>query len=115
MLERQVPWRTIIASIGSVIAAAALVAFIWISARVLLWIMLAALIAMMLNPAVDFFERRIRCRRSLAVALVMAGLTLVCVVLGFIVVSPIVSEGTNIATNLPTFLEEARADRKSVV
>lgn len=82
-----------------------------ISARVLLWIVLSVLLAIMLNPLVDRFERRVHCRRSISVAAVMAGLTLVCGALGFIVVNPLVSEGTNIATNLPTFLEDARAGK----
>ena len=50
--------RTILAVIGIVLAVAAILAIVWISRQVLTWIIVAVFLALALNPAVEFFQRR---------------------------------------------------------
>ncbi len=108
-MERQpIPWRTIWAAISAVVATLTALYLITLLSRVLLWIALAALLATILGPAVNFVELRLRCRRSLAVAVVMLLSTLVASGLIYAVVSPLVNQGTSYAEQVPQFLEDAR-------
>lgn len=107
----RVPWRTIWATIGAILAT---VAVLWLLShvqRVLIWLLVAAFFAIVLNPAVDFLEHRARFRRPLA--------TLVVVIVGLLIlgglitlfVRPLVTEGQQLAQDLPTFVEDAREGR----
>jgi predicted PurR-regulated permease PerM len=108
-VERQpVPWRTIWATIGAVVVTILAMYILALLSRVLLWMALAALLATILGPAVNFVETRLRCRRSLAVAMVMLATTTVAASLIYIVVTPLVNQGTSFAEQVPQFLEDAR-------
>ena len=109
MQREQVPWRTIIASIGSVLVTAALVAIVFIAAQVLLWIAMAALLALILAPPVDRIETRLRCRRAIAVVLVMMTAAIGVSAVAFVIVRPVVTQWTTISTKVPDLLDEARA------
>src|SRR5687767_4302311 len=50
--------RTILAVIAIVLGVAILLAVIWISRQVLTWILVSIFLALALNPAVEFFQRR---------------------------------------------------------
>src|SRR4029450_12848940 len=66
----RVPVRTIAATIGMVLLTAAVLLLGWEVRRVLTWIVVAALLAIILGPLVDITERRLHLRRALATLLV---------------------------------------------
>src|SRR5215218_7000834 len=66
----RVPVRTIAATIGMVLLAAVLLLLGWEVRRVLTWIVVAALLAIILGPLVDIAQRRLHLRRALATLLV---------------------------------------------
>lgn len=66
----RVPVRTIAATIGMVMLTAAVLLLGWDVRRVLTWIVVAALLAIILGPLVDMAERRLHLRRALATLLV---------------------------------------------
>jgi predicted PurR-regulated permease PerM len=72
----RVPVRTIAATIGMVLSTAAVLLLGWEVRRVLTWIVVAALLAIILGPLVDIAERRLHLRRALATLLVF--LAVVC-------------------------------------
>ena len=90
---------------------AALVAIIFIAAQVLLWIAMAALLALILAPPVDRIETRLRCRRAIAVVLVMMTAAIGVSAVAFVIVRPVVTQWTTISTKVPDLLDEARAGR----
>jgi hypothetical protein len=65
----RVPVRTIAATIGMVLLTAAVLLLGWEVRRVLTWIVVAALLAIILGPLVDLTERRLHLRRALATLL----------------------------------------------
>ena len=73
-------------------------------AQVITLLVVALFIALALNPIVETLVRR-DIKRSLAVAIVFAGLVAVFVSLGLIVVPPVVQQGTLLAENAPTYLD----------
>jgi predicted PurR-regulated permease PerM len=68
--QPRVPIRTIAATIGMVLLTAAVLLLGWEVRRVLTWIVVAALLAIILGPLVDIAQRRLHLRRSLATLLV---------------------------------------------
>jgi predicted PurR-regulated permease PerM len=106
-----VPWRTILASVA--VVSATLAAFLLLRelTRVIAWFVVALFFAVILSPAVDAVQRRLRSRRVLATALVyfLAVVALLGMLAAF--VSPIVSRIDEFADTLPTLLDDAEAGR----
>jgi len=75
---REVPWRTIVAAIGVLLATALALLVVYLSSRVLLWVAIAGFFAVVLSGPVGFLEQRCHLRRSLAIGVVV-GLTLATV------------------------------------
>jgi predicted PurR-regulated permease PerM len=71
------PVRTILVVLGTVIAVAIVLEVIWIARHVIVWILISLFLALAMNPAVDYFQRRGIKRRGLA-----AGITYILVLLG---------------------------------
>jgi predicted PurR-regulated permease PerM len=106
--------RTILATIGLVLAA---VAALWVVIevrRVLTWIVVAAFFAVALTPLVDRVQHRLVHRRSVATLLVFLVVlaALAALVAAFAV--PLAKEGTQLAGQLPQLIEDARNGRGPV-
>jgi predicted PurR-regulated permease PerM len=106
-----VPVRTILATIGLVLATVALLWVVVEVRRVLTWILVAAFFAVALTPLVDRVQRRMVHRRSLATLLVFLVVlaALAALVAAFVV--PLAKEGSQLAGQLPQLIEDARAGR----
>ena len=63
------PARTVLVVLGIVLAVAALLEILWIARHVLTWIFIALFLALALNPAVEWTQRRVVARRGIAVTL----------------------------------------------
>jgi predicted PurR-regulated permease PerM len=104
--------RTILATIGLVLATALLLLVLYDVRRVVTWIVVAAFFSVALYPVVGWVQRRLTwCRRSLATLLVFL---LVFLVLGGLIAAftvPLAKEGTAFAQQLPQIIADARAGR----
>src|SRR5512144_953078 len=110
--RERVPVRTILASIGLVLATLLLLWLIVQTRRVLVWVVVAAFFAVALYPVVNWVQRRLtRCRRSLATLAVF--LLVFAVLSGMVALFavPLAREGTDLAGRLPGLLADARAGR----
>lgn len=110
--RERVPVRTILATIGLVLATAVAVLLVVRLERILVWLLVAAFFAVTLYPVVDWVQRRMtRCRRSLAT---LAVFLLVFLVLGGLLtafVVPLAREATQLAGQLPGMVEGVRDGR----
>jgi predicted PurR-regulated permease PerM len=102
-----VPLRTILTVDAVVIAT-------WVAYRllgrlreVILWILIAAFIAVVLNPAVTFLQRR-QLRRGTAVGLVLAVAFLIFIGLLGLFGYPLVNSLTHVAERLPTMVDQVQ-------
>jgi predicted PurR-regulated permease PerM len=112
---RPVPYRTIAATIGMVLATVLVLMVLRDVSRVLTWMVVAAFFAVALYPVVDWTERRItRGRRALATLLVFVVVVLVLAGLITAFVVPLAREGTSFGTDLPDLVDDARAGRGPV-
>jgi predicted PurR-regulated permease PerM len=111
---RRVPVATIAVTIGMVLATGVLLLLAWEARRVLSWIVVAALLAIVLGPAVDLAERRLHLRRSLAALLVFVVAVAAFAGMLTVFIRPLVSEGGQLADKAPAYIEQARAGRGPV-
>jgi predicted PurR-regulated permease PerM len=111
--EREIHFRprTVLSVVLLVIAVAVLLQLLWMAREVITWILIAAFLALALNPLVVFFQRRGIRRRGLA-----AGLTFVLAIgavagLGTAFVPILVDEISQFVDALPGYVEDLTAGR----
>ena len=78
--------------------------------HVLTWILIAALLAAALNPAVEAFERR-GLARGYAAAIVFVLALLVLTGIGFLVIPPLVSQVSDFVNAVPDLIDDITAGR----
>jgi predicted PurR-regulated permease PerM len=108
--RRPVPVRTILTTIGLLLATALLVYVVVLSRQVLTWMVVGLFFAVALYPLVGFVQRRVfrGKRRALATLLVflVVFVALAALVTAFVV--PLATEGTKLAGQLPGIIDDAR-------
>jgi len=95
------------------IAILAVWALLSVAGQVLVLFIVAGLIALILNPAVAFLQRR-RLPRGLAVLAVYVGFFLALGGIGFLVANPISNQVQKFANNLPHLVDEANENLASL-
>jgi predicted PurR-regulated permease PerM len=108
--RRPVPVRTILATIGLVLATALLLYIVVTARQILTWIVVGAFFAVALYPVVGFVQRRVfrGKRRALAtlVVFLVVFIALAALITAFVV--PLTTEGTKLAGQLPGIISDAR-------
>ena len=111
MPGRPVPWRTILAAIGAVLATAVAILIVHEIVRILIWIVIATFFAIVLSPPVNFLQHRLRFPRPLATLLIFVlGIALLAGLL-YAFINPIVRETQKFVDNFPDYVEDAKAGR----
>jgi predicted PurR-regulated permease PerM len=110
----RVPIRTILATVGTVVLTAAVLLLGWEVRRVLTWIVVAALLAVVLGPLVDLAQRRLHLRRALATLLVFLVALVALAGILTVFVRPLADEGPRFIDRVPGYVEQARAGRGPV-
>ncbi|MFF5173436.1 AI-2E family transporter [Micromonospora sp. NPDC000089] len=103
--------RSALIVIGLVLASALALALLWATRRVLVWILVAAFLAVALKPLVDRLQRRLVRRRALATLLVFAAAFVLLAALGTVILLPLLDELRRFVEQAPDLLREARAGR----
>jgi predicted PurR-regulated permease PerM len=102
--------RAILVVLGIILAATAIIAFLFLAWHVITWILIALFLSLALNPAVEFFERR-GLRRSLASLLVFLIALFAFAGLGALLIPPLISQIEEFADAVPGFVEDLTAGR----
>jgi predicted PurR-regulated permease PerM len=106
--DRPVPWRTILATVLVVGGAFLLFELVRELAKPLTWIAVALFFAVVLTPAVDILQRRLRLRRGVATAIVLiTGLLLLTGML-YLFIKPIVDNVQDFVDQLPEAVDDAQ-------
>jgi predicted PurR-regulated permease PerM len=115
-IERVVAFRprTLLLAWGSLIGLAAALWLVWTARHVLTWIVVALFLALALDPAVQWFQRRGVRRRGAAAGLVyVATLVVVGAVLA-ILLPPLISQVQDFANALPGYVHDLTHGRGSL-
>ena len=102
--------RTVIMVLAITLGALLLLALGFLAWQAITWLLIAAFLAMALNPAVAFFERR-GLRRGIASAVVFILALVVFGAIAFLVIPPLVSEVVEFVENLPAILRDLENGR----
>ncbi|HEX2063674.1 MAG TPA: AI-2E family transporter, partial [Acidimicrobiales bacterium] len=108
---RPVPWRTIAAVIGMVLATIVMIQTVLAVSRILVWIVIALFFAVVLTPAVNFVERRLHVPRSLATVMVFLTGFVVLAGMLYTFIRPIVDQSQEFVDNFPRYVEDAKEGR----
>jgi predicted PurR-regulated permease PerM len=102
--------RTVFVVLGLTLLVLFLLSFLYLAWHVITWILIALFLAMALNPAVEFFERR-GLRRGLAAGSVFVIALSAIGLLGFLVIPPLVNQVRDFIDAVPEFIDELTAGR----
>ena len=103
------PVRTILATIGLVLATVVGLYLVVLLARIEAWLVIAAFFAVVLNQPVEFFRRHLHLSRGLSATLVyLLGLCLFAAML-YTFIRPLVEQVQHFADNFSGYVAEARA------
>jgi predicted PurR-regulated permease PerM len=106
--QQPVPVRTILTTIGLVLATAVAVLFVMKVERILIWLIVSLFLATALWPLVDIAERRLHLPRSMAVLTVfVVGGAVLAGIIALLVV-PLVTQGKEFADQLPAYVDQAK-------
>ncbi len=108
------PVRTILATIGLVLATGVGLYLVVILARIEAWLLIAAFFAVVLNQPVEFFRGHLHISRGLSALLVyLLGVGLVAAMM-YAIIRPLVDQVQQFADNFPQFVADAKAGEGTV-
>lgn len=105
--------RAVITIVGLVVIVAAALWLMWLSKRIITWVLIAMFLAVALNPAVDAFQRWLRLRRVPAISLTFLIGLLITAGVGLLLVPPLIDAGQQLADDAPGYVD--RLGRTSLV
>jgi predicted PurR-regulated permease PerM len=103
--------RNVLGVILVVIAVLAVLEVLQIARQVITWILISLFLALALNPAVEFFQRRLTRRRLPAIAITYAISALVIVALAATFVPTLIENVNDFAEAVPGYIEDLTAGR----
>jgi predicted PurR-regulated permease PerM len=102
--------RTVLLVLGLALATAAILALLYLAWHIITWILIAVFLALALNPAVEFFERR-GLRRGYSTAIVFFLALGAIAGLGFLLLPPLLDQVRNFVDYVPKIVEDVTAGR----
>jgi len=102
-----VPWRTIIASVGVVVATYVTITLVLAASRILTLLAIAGFFAIVLAPLVGIVQRRVRDRRTLATGIVVFSTLFAMIGLLTLFLMPVRTQLVAILTDLPGTVRRA--------
>jgi predicted PurR-regulated permease PerM len=103
--------RTVLLVTGTLVAVGITLKVLWISRHVLAWVFIALFLALALNPAVDWLERKYGGRRGLATGTVMLATLAVIAAIGALFIPTLVDQVSGFARKVPDYLDDITKGR----
>ena len=100
------PVRSIVRIVLIIVAVVLCLYLIYLLRKPISWVLIAGFIAVALSPPVNMLAGHMR--RGFAIGIVYLGLLGVVVLLTALLVPPIVNEGTDLADNAPSYVQDVR-------
>ena len=114
MEQRPVPVKTIMVTIGLVLATVAGIYLLFLLSHILTLLVIAAFFAIVLTPPVEFLRRHLRLSKGLSTTLVFLGLVVLVVGMLYAFIRPLVDQTQEFVDRFPQYVAEAREGRGPV-
>jgi predicted PurR-regulated permease PerM len=102
--------RTVLVVLGILLATLALLSLVYLAWHIITWILIAVFLALALDPAVEFFERR-GLRRGYSTGIVFVLAIGLIAGLGFLLVPPLVDQVRSFVDYVPQVIDDVTAGR----
>jgi predicted PurR-regulated permease PerM len=102
--------KTVLTVLGILLATLGILALVYLAWHVITWILIAIFLALALNPAVEFFQRK-GMRRGYATAIVFFVAVAVITGLGFLLIPPLVEQVRSLIDYAPKVVDDVTAGR----
>jgi predicted PurR-regulated permease PerM len=102
--------RTVLVVLGILLASLALLSLVYLAWHIITWILIAVFLALALDPAVEFFERR-GLRRGYSTGIVVVLAIGLIAGLGFLLVPPLVEQVRSFVDYVPKVIDDVTAGR----
>src|SRR3954452_8629157 len=103
--------RTVLQVAGVLLGVACALWILWVARQVITWILVAAFLALALNPAVDLLQRRGFRRRGAAAGLIYLLAILVVAGVGWLLVPPLVDQVSGFGHAAPGYVDQLTAGK----
>jgi predicted PurR-regulated permease PerM len=103
--------RTVLTVLGLVLAVAVALEVIWISRQVISWVLIAAFLAVAINPLVELLQRHGVRRRGAAVAIAYVGVIAVIAAIAATFIPTLVGQVTDFANKVPDYVHDITKGR----
>jgi predicted PurR-regulated permease PerM len=103
--------RTIVAVLAIILAVAGLLQILWLAKQVLTWILIAAFLALALDPLVSLLQRKGIRRRGLAIGTTYLMVFVAIVVIGATFIPTLVDESNNFIDAVPGYVKDLTEGR----
>ncbi|MBA3716733.1 MAG: AI-2E family transporter [Actinobacteria bacterium] len=97
--------RSLLVVLGVILAVGVLVELVLISRQVLTWMLIAVFFALALNPAVDWFQRRVK-KRGYAVGIVYVLAFMAIALVGYVFIPPLVDQVNHLVEKIPDYIHD---------
>lgn len=101
--------RTVLQVAGLLLAVACVLWILWVARQVITWILVAAFLALALNPAVDALHGRGLKRRAAAAGVIYLAAILVVAAIGWLLVPPVIDQVSGFADAAPGYVHQLTA------
>jgi predicted PurR-regulated permease PerM len=105
---RPIPWRTILASVFVVGATFLLYELVRELGRIITWVVVSGFFAVVLTPAVDWVQVRLKLRRGVATAIVFVSVLAIIGGMLYAFIRPIVDQVNDFVDSLPELVDDAQ-------
>src|SRR5438094_2441373 len=102
--------RTVLVVVGILVASAIVLEIVWIARHVISWVFIALFLALALNPAVDWLQRRIN-RRGLATGIVYIAALVAIAGISLLFIPTLVNQVNDFAHKVPDYLDDLTKGR----
>jgi predicted PurR-regulated permease PerM len=103
--------RTVLQVAGLLLGVALALYVVWISIRVITWVLVALFLALALDPAVRFLQSRGVRRRGAAAAIIYSAAIATVALMAALLVPPLIDEAEGLADAVPGYVEDITAGR----
>jgi predicted PurR-regulated permease PerM len=97
--------RAVLTVVILVVAVAAALWIVWLTRRILTWVVIAMFLAVALNPVVDALQRRLRLKRVLAISVTFLVGTTLAAGVALLLVPPLIDAGQQLADDAPGYVD----------